>query len=145
MDTTDTQEPQDPLLVQLHDARLDRRDAAAQLARQDAQAEDARAEVVHLIRHLYVDLDQNMGGPLHVQLDDGNLGDYWVGEEANRGRYDYLFNGDFERYSQAGDDVSGKRKVAIHDTCERILALLRPMSEADRHAAIDEFQKGWRS
>jgi hypothetical protein len=137
-------EPQDPLLVQLHDARLDRQDAAAQLARQAAQAEDARAEVVHLVRRLYVDFDQNMGGPLHVQLDDGNLGDYWVSEESELGRYEYLFNGEFETYAQAGDDVSLERRTAIRDTCKQILALLRPMSEADRRTAIGEFWKGWR-
>lgn len=100
-----------------------------------------RNATVALIRHLYVDLEQITGGPLHVQLDDGNLGDYWVGEESNRGRYGYLFNGDFECYSQAGDDVSHERKVAIRDTCESILHLLRQMEDAERHIAVNLFQK----
>jgi hypothetical protein len=99
---------------------------------------------VQLIRHLYVDLDQSMGGPLHVQLDDGNLDDYWVGEEADRNRYDHLFDGSFERYAQAGDDVSDERKNAIRDTCEAILKALRPMSVEQRHATVDLFRRGWR-
>jgi hypothetical protein len=130
MGTANAWGPQDPLLVQLDVARLAR--------------QDTRAEVVRLIRHLYVDLDQCTGGPLHIQLDDGNLGDHWVSEESELGRYDYLFNGDFERWAQAGDDVSLERRTAIRDTCEQILALLRPMPEADRRTAIGEFWKGWR-
>ena len=110
-------EPEDPLLVKLHDARLDQMRAKA---------------LTSLIRYLYVDLEQSMGGPLHVQLDDGNLGDYWVGEVANRDRFNYLWNGDFERWSEAGDDVSEQRKQAIQTTCEKILELLRPMSEQQR-------------
>lgn len=98
---------------------------------------------VQLIRRLYVDLEQPAGGPLHVQLDDGNLGDYWVGEEANRGRYGYLFDGSFERWSQAGDNVSHERKCAIRDTCEAILVLLRQMDETGRHAAVSLFWKSW--
>lgn len=105
--------------------------------------ETRRNTVVALIRHLYVDLEQPTGGPLHVQLDDGNLGDYWVGEEANRGRYGYLFDGSFERWSQAGDNVSHERKCAIRDTCEGILHLLRQMDEAERHVAVNLFEKSW--
>jgi hypothetical protein len=126
-------EPQDPLLVQLHDARLDQ--------------QDAHTEAVRLIRHLYVDLGQDAGGPLHVVLDDGNVGDFWLHAGPHTDGYDrygYLFNGDFARWSQAGDDVSLKRRNAIRDTCEQILALLRPMSEQHRRDAINEFWKGWR-
>lgn len=106
--------------------------------------ETRRNAVVALIRHLYVDLEQDMGGPLHVQLDDGNLNDHWVGEDIGRDRYEYLFNGDFERWAQAGDDVSDERKNAIRDTCESILHLLRPMDETERRAAVNLFWVGWR-
>lgn len=106
--------------------------------------ETRRNAAVALIRHLYVDLEQPTGGPLHVQLDDGNLGDYWVSEEANRGRYNYLFDGSFERWSQAGDNVSHERKCAIRDTCEGILHLLRQMDERERHVAVADFWYWWR-
>lgn len=120
--------------------------------RKDPQAGDSSTPAVcpprvlaavQLIRRLYVDLEQPTGGPLHVQLDDGNLDDYRVGEESNRGRYGYLFNGDFERYSQAGDNVSHERKVAIRDTCEQILGALRPMSVEQRRATVTLFWQGW--
>jgi len=126
MDTADTREPQDPLLVQLHDARL------------------AHADAVRLIRHLYVDLDQAAGGPLHIILDDSNVDDSDLDYCAQPKNYEYLFNGDFERWAQAGDDVSLERRTAIRDTCEQILTLLRPMSEQQRRDAINEFWKGWR-
>jgi hypothetical protein len=98
---------------------------------------------VDLIRHLYVDLGQTMGGPLHVQLDDGNLDDFWVSKEGNLSTYDHLLDGSFERHAQAGDDVSSVRKVAIHDTCEQILRALRLMSVEQRKATVNLFWRHW--
>ena len=93
-----------------------------------------KAEVVRLIHHLYKDLDQCAGGPLHVELDDGNVEDKDIGEDE--GRYTHLFDGSFERYAQAGDDVSDERKGAIKETCELILAALRQMPEVQRQEII---------
>jgi hypothetical protein len=116
-------EPVDPLLVRLHDARL------------------AHAETVQLIRHLYVDLGQDAGGPLHIILDDNNVADHWLRDDDSR--YAHLFSGDFERYADPGTDVSMERKNAIRDTCEQILTLLRSMTEQQRHDAINEFWKDY--
>lgn len=112
--------------------------AAFEQSREWAQA--AHAEVVGLIRHLYVDLGQDAGGPLHIILDDGNVADHWLRDDHDR--YGYLSDGTFERYSEADQDISYQRKRAIRDTCEQILTLLRPMTEQQRRDAINEFWKG---
>lgn len=87
-----------------------------------------------LVRRLYVDLGQSTGGPLHIILDDGNVDDHWLADDEDR--YAFLFDGRFEEYAQAGDDVSAERKQAIRETCEAILAELRPMSVSERSAAV---------
>ncbi len=99
----------------------------------DIPSSDRVYWVVRLARYLYGDLGQTTGGPLHIQLDDGNLDDRWI--QPNPDRYAYLWNGEFESYAQAGDDVSENRRRAIEDTCERILALLRLMPEVERRVA----------
>lgn len=76
-----------------------------------------------LVRRLYVDLEQSTGGPLHAEDDT---------------RYAFLFDGRFEAYAQAGDDVSDERKQAIRDTCNAILAELRPLTLPERSAAVRE-------
>lgn len=72
-----------------------------------------------LVRHLYVDLGQSTGGPLHIVLDDGNVDDQWLAEDA-----------------QPGEDVSEGRRREIRDTCELILAVLRRMSLPERRVAV---------
>lgn len=89
-----------------------------------------------LVRRLYVDLEQSTGGPLHIVLDDGNVDDHWLAEDDTR--YAFLFDGRFEAYAQAGDDVSDERKQAIRDTCNAILAELRPLTLPERSAAVRE-------
>lgn len=86
------------------------------------------------VRHLYVDLEQSTGGPLHVVLDDGNVADEFLTEREDR--YAFLLDGRFEQYAQAGEDVSTGRKVAIRETCEMILAGLRRLPESERRMAI---------
>lgn len=113
--------------------------AAPEQSREWAQA--AHVEVVELIRHLYVDLGEDAGGPLHVILDDGNVDDHWLGNDLGYDRYAHLFDGGFERYADEGADTSMERKNAIRDTCEQILTLLRPMTEQQRRDAINEFWK----
>lgn len=88
-----------------------------------------------LVRHLYVDLGQSTGGPLHIVLDDGNVDDQWLAEDDGS-RYAFLFDGRFEDYAQAGEDVSIGRRREIRDTCELILAVLRRMSLPERTAAV---------
>lgn len=95
------------------------------------------SELLVLIRKLYHDLGQATGGPLHVELDDMNLCDEDLTPQHDR--YNYLFDGRFDAYAYAGDDVSYSRKQAIQDVCERILALLRPMSEPERRAVVRQF------
>ena len=98
---------------------------------------------VELIRRLYVDLGQEMGGPLHVQLDDGNLDDLWLAEDPGYDRYGHLFNGEFESYADPGEDVSLERRQAIKDTCEQILKALRLMSIEQRKATVNLFWRHW--
>lgn len=87
-----------------------------------------------LIRHLYVDLEQYAGGPLHIVLDDHNIDDEFLTEQGDR--YAYLFDGRYERYAQAGDTVTLAHREAVRDTCEQILAILRRLSVEDRMNAI---------
>jgi hypothetical protein len=101
-----------------------------------------------LIRRLYVDLGESTGGPLHWMLDDGNLGD----EEFEHNLVDgdiflirhqvhlfaYLYDGTFDRYAQAGDDVSVEHKDAIADTCREIFLLLRTVPESERSRLISQ-------
>lgn len=88
-----------------------------------------------LVRHLYVDLGQSTGGPLHIVLDDGNVDGRWLAEDDGS-RYAFLFDGRFEDYAQAGENVSLAHRREIRDTCELILAELRRMSVAERHEAV---------
>lgn len=90
-----------------------------------------------LIRHLYEDLGQTVGGPLHVILDDGNVDDIFIGDDPTR--YEHLFSSAFEFYADPDEDVSMDHREAIRDTCERILVLLRSMPVSDRKAAIRQF------
>lgn len=95
---------------------------------------DLATWVAGWVRHLYVDLEQSTGGPLHVVLDDGNVADEFLTERDDR--YAFLLDGRFEQYAQAGEDVSTGRKVAIRETCEMILAGLRWLPESERRVAI---------
>lgn len=99
--------------------------------------------IISLIRYLYDDLGQDAGGPLHVILDDGNVAD-WVIDGCGPDRYTYLWDGTFEAYADAGDDTSERRRQAIQVTCEKIVELLRPMSEDQRRDVINAFWKEWR-
>lgn len=89
---------------------------------------------VRLIRHLYWDLRESTGGPLHAQLDDGNLDDEFLGFKPER--YDYLFDGTWKRWAQAGEDVSKQRAVEIMETCEEIRRYLCSMTMQERHSAV---------
>ena len=89
---------------------------------------------VKLIRHLYWDLREPTGGPLHVVLDDQNLDDQYLGFKPER--YDYLFDGRWTRWAQAGEDVSKQRATEIMETCEEIRRLLVGMDMQERHSAV---------
>ena len=95
---------------------------------------------ISLIRYLYDDLAQDAGGPLHVILDDGNVAD-WIIDSHGPDRYAHLWSSDFERYADPGADTSEQRRQAIQVTCERIMELLRPMSEQHRRDVINAFWK----
>jgi len=108
----------------------------------------ADAEVLataELIRRLYEDLGQPTGGPLHWMLDDMNIDD----EQFERRRdgypddlYAYLWDGRFDAYTQAGEDTSHERKVAIEETCRLIWTSFERMPESHRAASIAWF-RGW--
>jgi hypothetical protein len=96
-----------------------------------------------LMRRLFVDLGQSTGGPMHIVLEDGNVEDHSLDYCASDANMAYLSNGQLEQWAQAGDDVSDQHKQAIRDTCAEITALLRPMTEAQRRKAINEFWAWW--
>lgn len=108
----------------------------------------ADAEVLataELIRRLYEDLGQPTGGPLHWMLDDMNIDD----EQFERRRdgypddlYAHLWDGRFDAYTQAGEDTSHERKVAIEETCRLIWTSFERMPESHRAASIAWF-RGW--
>jgi len=96
-----------------------------------ASPPDVESRLKALIRHLYVDLGEGMGGPLHVQLDDYNLADEFLHVGAEQ--YTYLHDGAWARYAQAGDDTSPQRRDDIELTCRRIVELLLLIpTEAER-------------
>jgi hypothetical protein len=95
-----------------------------------------------LIRRLYEDLECPTGGPLHAMLDDMNIADEQVENEDVDRACEYLFDGSFERYAQAGDDTSDERKNAIKETCRMIIWSFRQMPESHRAAAI-AYHEGW--
>lgn len=97
-------------------------------------------EAAELIRHLYEDLRQSTGGPLHVVLDDGNIGDdtieYYLRPDKQQELYGYLWDGSFGKWAQAGDDTSDELKRDIEQTCKRIIELFNEWPEGYRAAAI---------
>jgi hypothetical protein len=95
-----------------------------------------REVVARLVRHLYKDLGQASGGPLHIVVDDMNVDDHWM-----RATYDHLFDGRFEQWAEAGDDTSDTFKLELVRTCELILAGLRRMTVDERREAI---RAAWR-
>jgi hypothetical protein len=96
-----------------------------------------------LIRRLYEDLGCPTGGPLHWMLDDMNIDDEQV-ENADLDKIcEYLFDGSFERWAQAGEDTSDERKNAIKETCGLILhSFSYKLPESHRAAAI-AWHEGW--
>lgn len=88
-------------------------------------------EVLELMRKLYVDLRQSTGGPLHVQLDDWNYHDDCWTPKYLAGIYDHLRDPvQLERWNR-GADVD-----AIIACCDRIIELMREMSEPERLSAL---------
>lgn len=108
----------------------------------------ATAEVLvtaELIRRLYEDLGQSTGGPLHWMLDDMNVDDGQFERKRDSypdDLYTYLWDGRFETYAQAGDDISDERKQAIEDTCRLIWTSFERMPESHRVASI-AWCHGW--
>lgn len=90
-------------------------------------------EAALLIRRLYQDFGQDMGGPLHDMLDDMNIEEIRPPGDMDRYRpvsYDY---------SQGGNAVLGEGfaySQEVIDCCERILALFQEMPVVQRAAAI---------
>lgn len=92
-------------------------------------------EAALLIRRLYQDLGQDMGGPLHELIDDMNIEEVCAPGDMDRYRpvtYDYSQGGK----AVLGDGYAYSQDVV--DCCERILTLLGDMSVTHRAAAI-----GW--
>ena len=85
-------------------------------------------ECLTLMRKLYVDLRQGAGGPLHVQLDDWNYHDDCWTPKYLAGIYDYLHDPAEKRWNH---DVA-----AIIECCDRIIELMREMSEWERLSAL---------
>jgi hypothetical protein len=95
--------------------------------------------VGELIRRVYEDLGEPTGGPLHTILDDDNIDDEHIESYlADADRYAYLWDGRFERWAQAGDDVSAEHRMILQITCEAILRAFREFPETLRAAAM-----GW--
>lgn len=90
-----------------------------------------------LVRRLYHDLREGTGGPLHWMLDDGNIYDDQMPDPESESKlFEYLWNGDFAKWSQAGDDVSSEWCQAIQDCCRGILYAFDRMNEAERTCVL---------
>lgn len=98
-------------------------------------------EAAELIRHLYEDLREGTGGPLHAILDDMNIYDDNLGTLGDEDRYKHLFSEDFGKW-RVGEDTSIEHREEIKRTCERILELFLEMPESHRAAAIGWYE-GW--
>lgn len=92
-------------------------------------------EAAELIRHLYEDLREYTGGPLHIVLEDGNVEDHDVEWCGRPGAYDYLFDGSSRRYAPPGSDDTSREQDIVR-TCNRIIELFMQWPEAFRVAAI---------
>ncbi len=98
-----------------------------------------------LIRRLYEDHKQYLGGPLHAMLDDMNIDDEQI--ESS-----YYTNGDYAKRTTFEGVPDGTGRWVHHDDldctpevkelCELILHAFRQMSESHRAAAIGWYQ-GW--
>lgn len=109
-------------------------------------ADETTLAAAWLIEHLYEDLGQCTGGPLHWMLDDGNLSDDQLGDRDPVGYwhrlFDYLHDGRFNQWAQAGDEATPEKLLEIQHTCEAILIAFRGMTESARMAAC-AWAFGW--
>jgi hypothetical protein len=109
-------------------------------------ADETTLAAAYLIEHLYEDLGQDTGGPLHWMLDDGNLSDDQLGDRDPigywHGLFDYLHDGTYNRHMQAGQEASPGELLEIQHTCEAILIAFRGMTENARMAAC-AWAFGW--
>lgn len=86
------------------------------------------------IRRLYAMDSCSTGGPLHCELEDSNLGDYWFGGDA-----------DGAHQRTMPDDVTGgwwakefdvAQRAEILNLTQAILWALSAMTEPERHVAV---------
>lgn len=90
-----------------------------------------------LVRRLYYDLRECTGGPLHWMLDDGNIYDDQMPDPQRELKlFEYLWNGDFVRWQQAGDSTGVEHRQAIQDCCRGILYAFKRMNEAERTCVL---------
>lgn len=89
---------------------------------------DQVAEVVRLYDELKKLPRCEVGGPLHIITDDGNLEDHWLEPDPDRYKKHIFRNGRWEIL----DELYWPPEVI--NICERILELLRQMPEAWRYA-----------
>jgi len=89
---------------------------------------DEMRRALELIRELYATRDGIIGGPLHVQLDDGNLYD---DQSYNHEPIDYTQSPGYE-----WEDEATLRRI-----CDELLPLLMSIPEAARITTLMAFHK----
>lgn len=83
-----------------------------------------------LIRHLYGQDGCAVGGPLHVELDDGNIEGPWEPNEA-------FFTAWTIGPDEDGFDVDGRIRLAeIRRTTDRICEIMTRLSDQERSDAM---------